>query len=235
MSQSPIGLDRTLEKVNSNGNTGSTRTLTLIIWLWGAGLAATAFAVGVLAATHWLYSFWGNQGGGGDQLNFALYLARGENYFTRPDTYPMLTPQFGGLFPLLLAPWVYAFGPKLLYGNILGVLSFAVTLAAVGLAAKICSGRYMSIPLAWGLLLTMRRVSDGYGWNRPDSLAAALVAVSLLCLLRNEMKWAALHANSICLTIGAATAAPSRRRTCPGRCGTPRSGRASARRRTSWR
>jgi hypothetical protein len=139
----------------------------------------------VSGATHWLYSFWGSQSGG-DQLNFALYLARGENYFTRPDTYPMLTPQTPGLFPLLLAPWVRLFGPSLLYGNVLGVLSLLVTLAAVAYVGKTISGSWVSVPLGWGLLLGMKRVGEGFGSNRPDSLAAALIAVSLLCLIRYQ-------------------------------------------------
>jgi hypothetical protein len=206
MNGGSTGPERQVDNAGSNGNTYSGRILTFLIWLWGGGLAATALAVAVLGATHWLYWFWGNQAGGGDQLNYAVYLAHGENYFTRPDTYPMLTPDMPGLFSLLLVPWVYAFGPKLLYGNILGALSLAVTLAATAIAARTCSKRTISIPLAWGLLLSMRRIGDGYAYNRPDSLAGALVAVSLVCLLRNEAKWAAARSNSIYLTVGAVTA-----------------------------
>jgi hypothetical protein len=157
----------------------------IALWVWGLHLLAVVVASATLAATHPLHGYLGSQDGG-DQLNFALYLAEGRNYFTSPTDYPMLTPQTPGLFPLLLAPWVGWFGPNLLYGNVLGLLSLMTTVTAISVAAFRASGASVSIPVSWILLLAMMRTSITYSANRTDSLSAALAAISIALLVTHE-------------------------------------------------
>jgi hypothetical protein len=157
----------------------------ILLWVWGLHLVAVVVASATLTAIHPLNGYLGTQGGG-DQLNFAKYLAEGRNYFTRPSDYPMLTPQTPGLFPLLLAPLVRWFGPSLLYGNMLGLLSLLTTVAAISVAAYRASGASVSIPVSWILLLAMMRTSIIYSANRPDSLSAALAAISITLLVIHE-------------------------------------------------
>jgi hypothetical protein len=159
----------------------------LALWLWGGGLAISAVAASLATASHPLSSFWGDQFGG-DQLNYASYMARGENIFTNLAHYPMLNPNTPGLFPLLLVPFVWLFGPSLLYGNLLGVACLLTTLGATAYVARKASRSWVAVPISWGILLGMHRVGSVLSWNRPDSLAAALTALSIAFLVRHEVR-----------------------------------------------
>jgi len=155
----------------------------LCLWLFAAIITIAALNRSALDALQPLRGFWGNQDGG-DQLNYAIYIAHGKNYFTNPDQLPMLLPQTPGLYPLVLSPFVRDFGPSLAYGNILGLGCFVVTLITVGYVAKQASGEWTAIPIAISVILGMKRVSATLAWNRPDSLALALGALSVGFLIK---------------------------------------------------
>jgi hypothetical protein len=178
---------------------------TLFIWLWGGGLAMAAIAQSIGNTSHWLAGFWGIQEGG-DQLNYALQIANGRNYFTVPNEFPMLAPLMPGLFPLLLSPFVKMFGPSLLYGNILGVACLVTTLSAVAYSVKRLSGSWLSVPVALSILLGMKRASVPMAWNRPDSLAIALAALAITFLLE-AVRCDQTYKRALWWTCGSAVAA----------------------------
>jgi len=177
--------------------------------LWAAACFVTGIIVllAIARCREPLWGFWGIQSGG-DQLVFAVHIARGISYFSKGDGYPMLFPQTPGLFPLLISPFVRLFGPKLLYGNILGALSLMTTLGAVAWAAISATRSKTAAALGWLVLLTMPRLADGYTWNRPDSLCAALVAVTIALLVKSQIapagrqrRWILLSGVTTCFAL----------------------------------
>ena len=157
----------------------------LALWSVACYMIVAACRVIFARCSEPLWNFWGIQDGG-DQLVFATYISKGFSYFTSGRSYPLLFPQTPGLFPLIIAPFVKLFGPKLLYGNLLGALSFFVTMASVAWAAFVGTRQKSAIALSWIVMLTMPRFAEAYFWNRPDSLCAALSILSLALLVKGQ-------------------------------------------------
>jgi hypothetical protein len=67
--------------------------------------------------------------GEGFELWDAVLLSRGEGIYQNNETYPFYSSNYGPLFPLLLAPLVKVFGPKLWIGRL---FSFCATLVIGG-------------------------------------------------------------------------------------------------------
>lgn len=63
--------------------------------------------------------------GEGFELWDAVLLSRGQGIYLDNETFPFYSSNYGPLFPLLLAPWVRLFGPRLWLGR---VFSFIATL-----------------------------------------------------------------------------------------------------------
>jgi hypothetical protein len=151
----------------------------VLLACWGCLHLAMAVGTTVYAASWPLNGYWGDQSGG-SQLNFALYIARGANYFTRGPDYPMLMPQTPGLFPLLIAPFAKLWGPSLYYGTVLGLLNFVVTMACTFILARRMTGSGALGLAALGFLLSFPRMATQFPDNRPESLAYALGIAAVL-------------------------------------------------------
>jgi hypothetical protein len=138
--------------------------------------------------------------GEGPILDQAVRLARLQNIYPRDLSEPPYTiANYPPLYPLLQAPFVWAFGPTLWYGRVLSVLGILVAALFCGLILHALSGNRLAAVAGGLLLLASPYVVHWSTFVRVDSLALGLSIAGLYVIVRWPERRAGLWAGAALL------------------------------------
>lgn len=177
---SPQGRSRRRASMGPKGYFAAALALAVVL----AGLLVVEH---VLRGIHWHITFpyeikgWTE----GHYLYNALQILRGENFYTDPAKQPVTSWPYGFLYPLVMTPFVWLFGPELWIGRAISTAAAGVSLAWVFRTASGRAGTVVAGLCAVALACATFDITAGcWSWTQSDSLYVALGLGSLACAER---------------------------------------------------